>query len=173
MRNLLIILFAASCVTLAPFTVATAKETSATAKKSDTSTKSSKSKTSRSKKSKAAAVVAPMVLPEASAEQVEAAKLAFLGTYECELNQTLDVKNHEKPGYIDVRFANKSYAMRPVVSSTGALRLEDMTGRTLMLQIANKSMLMDVKAGNRLVDGCIHEKQKDYKASPETSIGIQ
>ena len=172
MRNSLIILFAASCVTLAPFAVATANETSATAKKSDTSTKSSKSKSSRSKKSKAAAV-APMVLPEASSEQVEAANLAFLGTYECEFNQTLNVKNNEKPGYVEVSFANKSYTMRPVVSSTGALRLEDMAGRTLMLQIANKSMLMDVKAGNRLVDGCINEKQKDYKVSPENSIGIQ
>ena len=37
--------------------------------------------------------------------------------------------------------------MKPVLSSTGALRLEDVKGRVLMLQIANKSMLMDTQAG--------------------------
>ena len=50
--------------------------------------------------------------------------------------------------------------MKPVLSSTGALRLEDVKGQTLLLQIANKSMLMDQKAGRRVVDGCVHEKQK-------------
>ena len=43
--------------------------------------------------------------------------------------------------------------MKPVLSSTGAVRLEDTQGRALLVQIAQKSMLMDVKAGRRLVDG--------------------
>jgi hypothetical protein len=47
-----------------------------------------------------------------------------------------------------------------VLSSTGALRLEAVKGNTLLLQIANKSMLMDQKAGRRVVDGCVHEKQR-------------
>ena len=55
--------------------------------------------------------------------------------------------------------------MKPVLSSTGALRLEDVRGRMLMLQIANKSMLMDAQIGQRLVDGCVHEKQRAATAA--------
>jgi hypothetical protein len=51
------------------------------------------------------------------------------------------------------------------MSSTGALRLEDVTGRTLMLQIANKSMLMDTKIGQRLVDNCVHPEQAKFNAT--------
>ena len=46
-----------------------------------------------------------------------------------------------------------------------ALRLEDVTGRTLMLQIANKSMLMDTQIGQRVLDGCVHEKQRAAMAA--------
>ena len=35
--------------------------------------------------------------------------------------------------------------MKPVLSSTGAIRLEDVRGETLMVQIASKSMLLNVK----------------------------
>ena len=34
-----------------------------------------------------------------------------------------------------------------------------------MLQIANKSMLMDTRAGVRLVDACTHEKQREFLAA--------
>jgi len=57
--------------------------------------------------------------------------------------------------------------MKPVLSSTGALRLEDVKGQTMMLQIAYKSMLMDVKVGRRLVDECVHEKQLVAKKAAE------
>jgi hypothetical protein len=35
----------------------------------------------------------------------------------------------------------------------------------LMLQIANKSMLMDTKIGQRVVDECVHEKQRAQKVA--------
>ena len=50
--------------------------------------------------------------------------------------------------------------MKPVISSTGALRLEDVRAETLFIQIRNKSMLMNQKTGQRLVDGCVHPKQQ-------------
>jgi len=46
-----------------------------------------------------------------------------------------------------------------VLSHTGALRLEDVRGRLLLVQIPVKSMVMDVKIGRRLVDDCTHETQ--------------
>lgn len=101
-------------------------------------------------------------LAEASPEQMQAAELTLFGNYECEFKQNIDVgMNTKTPGYIDVRYKKSTYTMKPVLSSTGALRLEDVKGVTLLLQIANKSMLMDTRAGKRLVDGCTHAKQRE------------
>ncbi len=100
------------------------------------------------------------VLPEAGEAQLEAAKRAYLGEYHCEFKQVVNISNHPKAaGYIDVAWQKNVYTMRPVLSSTGALRLEDVTGRTLMIQIANKSMLLDTKIGQRLIDECVHPEQ--------------
>jgi hypothetical protein len=125
--------------------------------------------TSKSKRKPAPApVVAPMVLTPADAEQLAAAEMAYLGDYACEFNQTIKVSvNPTTAGYIDVVFGKQHYTMRPVLSSTGALRLEDVRGQTMMLQIAYKSMLMDVKAGHRLVDECASEAQLSAKRAAE------
>lgn len=104
---------------------------------------------------------AEKTLATADQAQIAAAERTFLGVYECDFKQTIHVgMNPKSPGYVDVKFKDKTYTMKPLMSATGALRLEDVTGRTLLIQIANKSMLMDVKAGQRLVDDCVHEKQR-------------
>jgi len=112
---------------------------------------------------KAAAKKAPVVvLPAADKEQLEAAKLVYYGHYECGMQQIVDITEDAKDaGYVDVKHAKALYVMKPVLSSTGALRLEDVKGQTLMVQIANKSMLLDVKAGHRIVDDCISPKQRE------------
>ncbi|MBX3624779.1 MAG: hypothetical protein KF892_07195 [Rhizobacter sp.] len=100
-------------------------------------------------------------LPQADQAQLDAAERTHFGNYDCDQKQTIDVSmNPKNPGYVDVKFKKDTWTMKPSVSSTGALRLEDVKGRTLLLQIANKSMLMDTKAGRRLVDSCVHEKQR-------------
>ena len=73
------------------------------------------------------------------------------------------------PAYADVKFGHTSWLMKPVLSSTGAVRLEDVHGQTLMVQIAAKSMLLDVKAGKRLVDECICPKQRELVAEAKSS----
>ena len=112
----------------------------------------------RSKKEKA--VPAAKALPAADTEQLEAFKRAHVGEYQCELGQSLTVAPHATAGYLKVDFKRYSFTMKPVVSSTGAIRLEDVSGRTLMVQIANKSMLLDNKIGQRLVDECVHPDQR-------------
>ena len=103
-----------------------------------------------------------VVLPAADNEQLEAAKLVYYGHYECELKQVVDISENAKDtGYVDVKHGKVLYVMKPVLSSTGALRLEDVKGQTLMVQIANKSMLLDVKAGHRIVDDCVSPKQRE------------
>ncbi|WP_298834448.1 hypothetical protein [uncultured Piscinibacter sp.] len=110
---------------------------------------------------KAAAAAATVALPAADADQMAAAERTYLGEYQCEFSQSIDVSMNPKAnGYVDVRHQKHVWTMKPVLSSTGALRLEDVKGQTMLLQIANKSMLMDQKAGRRVVDGCVHEKQK-------------
>jgi hypothetical protein len=111
---------------------------------------------------KPAKVPAATILPAATPEQMTAAERTLVGPYACEFNQSVNVEpNTKSPGYIDVKHQKAVYTMKPVLSSTGALRLEDVKGRTLFLQIANKSMLMDTKAGKRLVDACIHASQRE------------
>jgi len=118
------------------------------------------------KKKPAAPVEVP--LPPASGEQNAAASLTMFGDYACEFKQTVTVAMNPKyDGYVDVTFGKRTWTMKPVLSSTGALRLEDVKGQTLMLQIAHKSMLMDTKIGQRLVDECQHEKQLEAKRAYE------
>ncbi len=117
----------------------------------------------------------PAKLPPAPGEQLAAAAMAHFGEYACEFNEVVNVDvNHQNDGYLDVKHRKAVYVMKPVLSSTGALRLEDVKGRMLMLQIANKSMLMDTKIGQRVVDGCVHEKQRDAATRPAgQSLGIE
>jgi hypothetical protein len=100
------------------------------------------------------------VLTDADEAQLAAAERAYLGNYACEFKETVQIDKHPKvAGYINVAWKKQVFTMKPVLSSTGALRLEDVTGRTLMIQIANKSMLLDTKIGQRLIDDCVHPEQ--------------
>jgi len=81
----------------------------------------------------------------------------------------LAAQSTKYPAYADVKFGHTSWLMKPVLSSTGAVRLEDVHGQTLMVQIAAKSMLLDVKAGKRLVDECICPKQRELVAEAKSS----
>lgn len=111
-------------------------------------------------------------LPPASDEQKAAATIALLGDYACEFDQTVSVlASARAEGYLDVKHKAGNWVMKPVLSSTGALRLEDMKGRFLMIQIANKSMLMDTQLGQRLVDGCQHAKQLEFAKTMDTAPG--
>ena len=137
-------------------------------------------KTSKAAAKPAAKQPAPVEapLPKAEGEQLAAAALILYGDYQCDFEQTAKVAptpSHD--GYVDVHFKNQTWTMKPVLSSTGALRLEDVTGRMLALQIANKSMLMDTKTGQRVVDGCTHEKQRAAMAAvagqPASNVLLQ
>ena len=113
------------------------------------------------KASRKAAPKAPEVTPEpASPEQIEASEKVYLGAYACEFNQTVEIAGDSAyRGYIDVKHGKSQYLMKPVISPTGALRLEDVRGEGLLVQIASKSMLLNVKTGQRMVDNCVSAKQ--------------
>jgi hypothetical protein len=110
---------------------------------------------------KAAVAVKVAPLPEADEAQLEAAKRVLIGRYECEFGKTLMLDGNDvNRGYFNLRLGKQLWVVKPVLSSTGAIRMEDPKGQVLLLQILTKSMLMDIKAGHRLVDGCVHEVQR-------------
>jgi hypothetical protein len=121
---------------------------------------------------------APLVLPSAPGEQLAAAATTYFGDYVCDFDQSLHVgPNARFDGYVDVRFGKQLHTMKPVLSQTGALRLEDVRGPLLLLQIPQKSMLFDGRTGRRLVDECVHEKQAENRrtmaaASPQPGLGV-
>ena len=78
------------------------------------------------------------------------------------------------PGYFNLKGKGYSYRMHPVVTSTGAIRLEDQhDGGAVWLQLANKSMLMDQKAGKRLADECIEPGPGGGGRSPQDESGTK
>ena len=116
---------------------------------------------------KAAAKAPPANLtPDAGPEQIDAAQRVFYGVYDCEGGQKVDIVADAKhPSYVEVKHLKADYLMKPVLSTTGAVRLEDVRGEALMVQIAAKSMLLNTKTGQRIVDACISEKQRELMAA--------
>jgi hypothetical protein len=115
-----------------------------------------------------AAVAAPVDAPPgpASRDQLAAAERVHYGDYECELGQKAVVSTlPQYPGYAEVRSGKSTWLMKPIASSTGAIRLEDLKERFLVIQIANKSMLFDSKTGQRVLDGCVHASQRNAAAA--------
>ena len=109
-----------------------------------------------------AAPTGPAPLATATPEQVDAAERVYYGVYDCEFKQTIDIVASQKhPSYVDVKHGKADYLMKPVLSSTGAIRLEDVRGDTLMVQISSKSMLLNVKTAQRIVDDCVSPKQRE------------
>jgi hypothetical protein len=128
---------------------------------------------SRAKPAKVEAPPPPPVVPNAAdGERLLAAEVTLVGPFHCEMNQLLTVsRNTQYDGYIDVEFAKKKYMMKPVRSTTGAVRLEEVSGGMLMVQIPSKSMMMDTKIGQRVVDGCQNDEQRK-EVTGNDSLGI-
>ncbi len=123
-------------------------------------------------KSAKAAPAKPVEAPlaEANTEQIEAAERVYYGVYDCEFNQTVDIEKHPKhAAYVNVKTGKSAWLMKPVLSSTGAIRLEDTKGETLMVQISSKSMLLNVKTARRIVDDCISPKQRELIAAAKAA----
>lgn len=126
-----------------------------------------------------APAAAPGVLPPASEEQLSASALVYIGSYVCDFSKSIKVARDTKDeGYIDVQFGKLHFVMKPVLSPTGAVRMEDVRGQMLLLQIPAKSMLLDRQSGHRVVDDCVNEKQAENRlqiasAPPPPRLGLE
>ena len=122
-------------------------------------------------------VAAGIMAAEAALSPAELAiaQRVHVGRIACELGAHVTLKaDPASPGHFDVEGKGFKYRMAPVETSTGAVRLEDQKGGAVWLQIANKSMLMDQKRGQRLADECMSPEQylvaEAIKKNPPPSV---
>ena len=103
------------------------------------------------------------------------AQRVSVGKAQCELGADVTVDADEKkPGFFNVSTKGLKYRMHPVESRTGAIRLEDPRAGAMWLQLGNKSMLMNQKAGLRIADECQTAEQvafaEEMKKNPPKSL---
>jgi len=93
------------------------------------------------------------------------AQRVSVGKAQCELGADVTVTaDDKKPGFFTVTTKGLKYRMHPVESRTGAIRLEDPRAGAMWLQLGNKSMLMNQKAGLRIADECQTDAQIAFAA---------
>lgn len=111
---------------------------------------------------------------ELSPEQLAMAQRVHQGEAQCEFNQKVQLTPHpDKPGRFRLQFNKMVYNLSPEPTTTGAVRLEDKRAGVVWLQIPSKSMLMNSKIGQRMVDSCLHaEQQPVANAAPSSEGGI-
>jgi hypothetical protein len=108
-------------------------------------------------------------------ELQQIARQVHTGKLPCELNQTVTLlPDAHALGHFNLFVKNQIFHMKPVASATGAVRLEDEKAGAVWIQLANKSMLMSSKIGQRLADECQSPAQvavaKAMKLSPPASL---
>lgn len=113
-------------------------------------------KTSRQTKQPAVdAAPEPVAETVSDEHKLAVAQQVHTGRIACELGAYVNVTpDANRVGGFVVQLAPHVFHMTPVVSSTGAVRLEDTKNGAMWLQLGNKSMLMSTKLGQRLADEC-------------------
>lgn len=110
-----------------------------------------------------------------SPEELAIAQRVEVGQVACELGVSVSVIADDRyPGYFDLQTKKLKFRMVPVVSKTGAIRLEDAKAGAVWLQLANKSMLMNQKVGGRLADACMTSSQLAFATAMDKnpSVGL-
>lgn len=128
-------------------------------------------------RSKASQMAAASIAAEAALTPAELAiaQQVHTGHLPCELGATVQLDaDQAAPGYFHIHGKGFRYRMRPVETTTGAVRLEDTHAGAVWLQLANKSMLMDQKQGRRVADECASPAQlavaQAIKLNPPPSL---
>ena len=158
-----------------------AKPRAKTTAKADDKVLVAKAQPSRTKAVAAGAVAAGAVGAAGVAaagltqQELSIAEQVHVGHIPCELGASVNVTaDANAPGHFHVDGKGFKYHMAPVATTTGAVRLEDQKAGAVWLQIANKSMLMDQKRGQRLADECMSPAQyqvaQAIKKNPPPSV---
>ena len=85
----------------------------------------------------------------AIAEQVHTGRIV------CEMGNVVHITpDTQNRGFFTLQMGKHRFHVSPVPTATGAIRLEDTQKGAMWLQLANKSMLMNSKLGQRMADEC-------------------
>lgn len=124
-------------------------------------------------KASSAAPAAEAPAAELTPGQLDAASRVLTGQIPCEFGQSIQITPVDgKPGYFEIVFKKTTYTLVPHETTTGAVRLEDRKAGVVWLQIPAKSMLLNSRIGERMVDNCLHSEQRFVAAPAESSLGI-
>ena len=154
-----------------------AKKAAATAKKAPAKKATATKSTGKRVPAKTVKAVESNTPVESLSTRLTDAELAIAqrvhtGRIQCELGADITVTADEKnPGFFIVSAGKQRYYMHPVESRTGAIRLEDGRAEAMMLQLGNKSMVLNQKLGQRVADDCQTAEQKQFAAQLESSGG--
>ncbi|MQR01559.1 MliC family protein [Glaciimonas soli] len=75
------------------------------------------------------------------------------GKYSCESGSRVEIQQDDR-GAVQLIWLGRAYVMTPVVTSTGAVRLENAQSGLVWIQIPAKSMLLNTKQSSQLANGC-------------------
>jgi hypothetical protein len=85
----------------------------------------------------------------AVAEQVHTGRIV------CEMGNVVHITpDAQNRGFFTLQMGKHRFHVSPVPTASGAIRLEDAQQGAMWLQLANKSMLMNSKLGQRMADEC-------------------
>lgn len=142
--------------------------------------KASSAKSSKTRPAKAAPTAVanpapaepePETYEPLSDAQLLLASMVQIGRADCEFQQTVLIEpNLRQLGGFLVKFQQASYSMVPEQTTTGAIRLVDEKAGVVWLQIRYKSMLMNTRAGQRMVDACSMPEQRLAEAEAERTL---
>lgn len=174
--SLCLIPIAAGAAEPAPSATASGKGSAATTKPAHKAAPKAAHKSGHKAAAVAPAAMAPAVTEVVADEhKLAVAAEVHTGRMACELGVHVSVQaDPQKPGEFVLRLRQHTYHMAPVVSSTGAVRLEDAKAGAMWLQLANKSMLMNTQLGQRMADECQSPAQmavaEQMKLNPPPSL---
>ena len=142
---------------------ATAKKSTAKAPAKKTVAKKSNAKKGAAAAAGAVAVGSTAAIPTQQTltpAELAIAEQVYQGRINCELGASVNiVKDTVNPGYFFVEGKGFKYHMSPISTTTGTVRLEDAHAGAMWLQVANKSMLINRKLGQRMADECMSPEQ--------------
>lgn len=94
-------------------------------------------------------------LPALEPDLIAISEQVHLGTIPCEMGKKVVLTADPlSPGRFYMAIHPHRFHLTPVISKTGAIRLEDSEAGAFWIQLSNKSMLMSSKLGQRLADDC-------------------
>ncbi len=97
---------------------------------------------------------------ELTPAELDVASRVYVGRLPCELGQFVSITPDAKsPGYFDLAIKKANFRMHAVQSKSGAVRLDAVNGDAAWIQLSNKSMLVNAKLGQRMVDVCTSPEQ--------------